>query len=201
MSVAPRVGLSTNGLAYRSALVRGSGMGYLTLGCRLVIAGIFLVSLSSKIRSRAGYRDFVAATAALTGAPAPYARRLAGFTVAAEAAAVLLTALPQTAPVGLVLAVGVLGAFTYILVRALRRNRVVTCRCFGSSTVPVGVPQVARNVFLVLVAVSGLVAAGLGGTPHVEWGGVTVTALAASICVLLLARLDELVDLFRPTAR
>jgi hypothetical protein len=30
-------------------------------------------------------------------------------------------------------------------------------------------------------------------------GGVAVTAFAAVICVLLLARLDDLVELFRPT--
>ena len=176
--------------------LRSGAVGYLTLGCRLVITGIFLVSLGSKIRGRAQYREFVAATAALTGARASRARRLAGLTVAAEGAVALLTALPATAPAGLLLAVGVLGVFTYALVRVLRRNRVVTCRCFGSSTTPVGVPQVVRNVLLMLTAVTGLVA---GSGSIVDVGGVAVTAFAAVICVLLLARLDELVDLFRPT--
>ena len=179
-------------------LLRGGAVGYLTLGCRLIIAGIFLVSLGSKVRGRAQYREFVAATTALTGARAPYARCLAGLTVAAEGAVALLTALPQTALAGLLLAVGVLSVFTYALVRVLRRDRVVTCRCFGSSTTPVGVPQVVRNVVLILTAVTGLVA-GSGGISHVDVGGVAVTAFAAVICVLLLARLDDLVELFRPT--
>lgn len=173
-------------------------MGYLSLGCRLVITGIFLVSLGSKIRGRAQYREFVAATAALTGSRAPHARRLAGLTVVAEGAVALLTALPLTAPAGLLLAIGVLSVFTYALVRVLRRGRVVTCRCFGSSTTPVGVTQVVRNMVLILTAVAGLVT-GSGGMPHVDVGAVAVTAFAALICVLLLARLDDLVELFRPT--
>lgn len=175
-------------------------MAYLILGCRLVVAGIFLVSLISKIRNRAQYREFVVATAALTGTRAPVTGRLAGLTVAAEGAVVLLTALPVTATAGLLLAVAVLGAFTYALVRVVRRNRVVTCRCFGSSAAPVGWPQVLRNVVLILVAVTGLVA-GLDGWSPVDVGGAAVTAFGAVACVLLLARLDELIELFRPTTR
>ncbi|MGJ6968410.1 MauE/DoxX family redox-associated membrane protein [Streptosporangium sp. G11] len=175
-------------------------MSYVILGCRLVLLGMFLVSLAGKVRSRRAFREFVAATATLLAvAPGP-ARRLAMLAVAAEAAIVVLIGVPATVPVGFALSAVTLGGFGYALVRALKQERAAPCRCFGPSATPVGRHHVIRNLVLIAAAVTAL-GATLGGAPQaVEIPGVAITALAALVCVVLIVRLDDIAELFRPTA-
>lgn len=186
-------------------------MSYVILGCRLLLLGMFLVSLAGKVRSRRAFHAFVAATATLLAvAPAP-ARRFALLAMAAEAVIVVLlavpptppAAVPPTLPAGFALSAVTLGGFGYALVRALKQGRTAPCRCFGASSAPVGRRHVIRNLVLIAAAVTAAVAT-LDGAPHaVETPGVVITALAALVCVVLVTRLDDIAELFRapPGAR
>ncbi|GHJ53041.1 hypothetical protein Nm8I071_23480 [Nonomuraea sp. TT08I-71] len=176
-------------------------MSYVVIGGRLLVAGIFLLSLLSKVRGRAAYCRFVTATADLAGVRDRVARPLAAATVAFEAAIVVLVVLPITPVVGFTLAVTLLTAFTVGLARASRRSDPVRCHCFGTSSTPVSIRQVARNV--VLIAVVALLAALTVGAPHepVGLGGVAIAALVALPSALTVAHLDDLIDVLRPSIR
>jgi hypothetical protein len=102
-----------------------------------------------------------------------------------------------TVPVGFVLAAGLLACFTAALVRTLRRGSTASCHCFGPSTTPVGVHHVARNLVMIAVAAAGLIADLSLGTQPYRPAGIAVTGLAVVVCVLVTARLDDLVAVFR----
>lgn len=166
--------------------------GYLALGCRWLLAGVFLVSLFGKLRGPAAYTAFVAATASLLATGTRQARVLAPLTIAAEAATIVALGFGRA---GLVAAAALLGCFTIELMRAVRRGSAVPCRCFGASTTPVGVHHVVRNVVLIGLAVA---AAGFAGDDApLDPGALVVTALAAAVGVLVTARLDDLVAVSR----
>ena len=165
--------------------------GYLELGCRGVLAGVLLVSLAGKLRGRAAYAAFVAATKSLLATGDRQAGVLAPLTIAAEIGTVVALAI---GPAGLVAAAALLGCFTGALVLALRRGSVAPCRCFGASTTPIGLHHVVRNVVLIGLAAAGLIAGAAPGDPPVEPAALAITALAVGVCVLVTARLDDLVD-------
>jgi uncharacterized membrane protein YphA (DoxX/SURF4 family) len=170
---------------------------YLAVVCRVLIAVVFLVSVATKV---ADLPAFVDSVRQLRVVPAPLARACAGVVVVAEAAIVLLLAVPvaATALAGFGLAVAVLVAFGAAITLALRRGRRAPCRCFGRSTVPLGPHHVARNGVLAAVAVLGAVATAGAGPAHP--GGLAVAAVAGAVAGLLVTALDDIVALFRPTA-
>lgn len=175
-------------------------MDYVILGCRLLLVGIFLTSLAGKVRSRQAFREFLTATATLLDVAPEPARRLGMLAMAAEAAIVVLVIVPATVPFGFALSAVTLGGFAYALVRALKRGNAAPCHCFGASAAPVRKLHVVRNVVLIVLALMALVAT-FGGMSHaVEIPGVVITALAALVCVMLVVRLDDLAELFGPTA-
>ncbi|MFG1947413.1 MauE/DoxX family redox-associated membrane protein [Nonomuraea sp. NPDC048826] len=174
-------------------------MGYVVVFGQLLVLGIFLVSLVGKVRSRQAYREFITATGRLLAVGPGRARWLGLLAVAAEAAIVVLVAVPVTASVGFVLAVVTLGGFGYALVRALRREeKAAPCHCFGASETPVGRRHVIRNLVLIVAALAALGAAFTGTPGGVEIPGVVIAAAAAAMCVLVVVRLDDIAELFRP---
>ncbi|WP_407936533.1 MauE/DoxX family redox-associated membrane protein [Lentzea tibetensis] len=165
-------------------------MVYLALACRLLLLGVFLVALVSKMRA---YREF---ERSLTGlVPGKAIRPAAALTTAAEAAAVVLLALPHTGSLGFALAGLLLAAFVAGIVLGLRRGTTAPCRCFGASETPLGWPHVIRNAVLLCAAALGLIT---GPAVPTEIGGIAVTAACAAIAGLAVVRLDDLVALFRP---
>src|SRR5690242_1242757 len=171
-------------------------MPYLSLGCRVVVGVVFLVALASKARP-AGFRRFVRSLRRLDAVPAARVRLVAGTVATAEAAVVVLVALPArwTAVAGFVLAAGLLTAFAVAIVGTLRRGLRVPCACFGRSSAPMGPHHVVRNAALVAVAIAGAVTTrpGSGGA-----GGLAVAAAAGLVLGGLTTVLDDLVGLFRP---
>ncbi len=132
-------------------------MGTLALVVRIALAAVFVVSAVAKLTDRDGTRQAVAGF----GVPA----RLVGVATLLLAPAELVTAallLPDaTAAVGLVLTLGLLAAFTTVVVLALRAGRTVDCHCFGRlGGADISLRTVVRNGVLALLAVVGL--AGLG---------------------------------------
>ncbi|GAB3151882.1 MauE/DoxX family redox-associated membrane protein [Microbispora hainanensis] len=169
-------------------------MAYLFAFCRLLTGIVFLMSAVSKLRGRAAYEEFTAATRVLVRLPA---RPVAALVVTAEAAVAPLLAWPPTVLAGFCLALGLLVAFTVAIAVALRRGRRVPCRCFGASAVPVGPGHLARNAVLLAAAMAGAVQAG-AGTVLAGLGpaGFAAVALAAGAAAVLLSAIGEIAGLF-----
>ncbi|MEU8172870.1 MauE/DoxX family redox-associated membrane protein [Microbispora hainanensis] len=169
-------------------------MAYLFAFCRLLTGIVFLMSAVSKLRGRAAYEEFTAATRALVRLPA---RPVAALVVTAEAAVAPLLAWPPTVLAGFCLALGLLVAFTVAIAVALRRGRRVSCRCFGASAVPVGPGHLVRNAVFLAAAAAGAVQAG-AGTVLAGLGpaGFAAVALAAGAAAVLLSAIGEIAGLF-----
>ncbi|MBB5874162.1 formate/nitrite transporter FocA (FNT family) [Allocatelliglobosispora scoriae] len=174
-------------------------MQYVAVACRVVLAVVFVVAAVGKLSGRAAYRDFVSSLRQMRVVPSRWAGPLAGIAVAVEVAVVVLLAVPRdvAAAAGFVLAAGLLAVFAGAIGLSLRRGNTQPCRCFGRSATPLGRHHVIRNVFLIAIAVLGAVAAGSGGA--VLLGPALVAALAGLIVGGLVAALDDLLYLFRPT--
>ncbi|MET8911333.1 MauE/DoxX family redox-associated membrane protein [Micromonospora sp. NPDC004551] len=167
------------------------------LTARLLLALVFLTAVIGKLRTRAGFAGFVTSVVQF-GVPRRWAGPVARLAVAAEAAVVLLLALPGTVPAGLLLAAGLLGVLTAAIARALRRGARPACRCFGAGDAPIGARHVARNLALVAAALLGLLAGTVGG-PAPGPGGLLLAAGLALPLAALVVRLDDLVALFAPS--
>lgn len=171
-------------------------MSYLVLGCRGVLIGVFLVSLVGKVRSRESYLEFVSATGNLLAIHQRTARKLAPLVVGAEAAVTSTLVLPQSVRAGFAAAAALLCCFSVALIRARHRGIDAPCRCFGASMSPVRSYHVARNCFLIALAALGSVDALASDATWYEAAGVVLTGLVTVVCVLIIARLDDLVALF-----
>lgn len=171
-------------------------MEYLAVVCRSLLAVLFLASAVGKLRSRAAYARFTAATARLAPGGPP-ARRVAAAVVAAELAVVPLVAFPGTVLLGFGLALALLTGFTLAILAALRRNDRAPCACFGGAHGRLGYGQVLRNLILLACAVLGAVAAAVADPPG-DPAGVLLAVGGGAVAALLVAFADDIVDLFRP---
>jgi Methylamine utilisation protein MauE len=168
-------------------------MGYVHLTCRLLLGGVLIVALA-KIRSRASWREFLTMVRAVTPLPSSLVRPAAAVVVLAESGTVVLLATPGTADVGFVLASGLLVLFIGTTTRTVRRGDQVVCRCFGTTSAPLGPVHLWRDSVLLAGAAVGLATEGLAGTPTAT--GLVAAGCAAGFCVILLVRLDDAVALF-----
>ena len=176
-------------------------MTYLLLGSRCLLAVVFLASFVSKVRGRARYAGYLAATRRLTPrwASRVPAGTLAAVVVAAEAAVPLLLAVPALVPAGLALSIVLLSGFAVATAAALRRGDRAPCHCFGSSQRRLDGGHVVRDAFLAAVAVAGIVAAASGVGPLEATRAAVVAAVSAAAAVAVLVS-DTAADVFRPTA-
>src|SRR4051812_7751460 len=129
---------------------------YVLLASRLFVGMLFLWSFTSKVRHRARFTDFTAAAKEL--APELPTAVVVPVVLASEAAIVIAVAIPATVALGFAIALALLGAFTVGLASAIRKERRVSCQCFGASTTQVGPAHIVRNLLLVLGAVTGILA-------------------------------------------
>jgi hypothetical protein len=171
-------------------------MAYLAFGCHCLLVMVFACSAVAKL-GRDSFAAFRLATARLVPAFRGMATPLAVAVVCAELAATVLLAVPATAPVGLVLGLALLTAFTVAVAAALRRGETASCNCFGRSTTPLQPRHLVRNALLMTVAVSGLVA-DLAGQAGAEVTGMTLAGAAAVVLAVLVLNFDALADLFTP---
>jgi hypothetical protein len=169
----------------------------------LLIIGVLLVSLISKLRSRAAFREFADALAALRVIPGRWALPLAWLSVAAEAAVFGALLWPGGTVVGLAGGTVLFAGFTAGLAVAVRRGATVGCHCFGATSAPVARRHVVRSGFLSAAALGALCVA---ATAHVGWptglpaAQLIVALAAAGLLVAALVWLDELRWLFRGAA-
>ncbi|MEU7826716.1 MauE/DoxX family redox-associated membrane protein [Catellatospora sp. NPDC049133] len=177
-------------------------MRYVLLGCVVCLGVVFAVSAISKLRSRASYAAFIASTRELLPRPWPPAAHVALIVLVAEVAIVpLLFSVPMA---GLTVAAVLLLAFGGAIVLAVRRGVRTSCRCFGSSTKPLGWLHALRSGVLAALAVTGAVLAGSVTAANIITGlhpaGMAITLLAAGVFAALMIMFDDLVGLFEPTA-
>lgn len=175
---------------------------YVLLGSRCLLAVVFLASFASKVRGRAQYAGYLAATRrliprwALTRVPA---RALAAIVAAAEVAVPVQLAVPELVLPGLVLSIVLLSGFAAATSAALRRGERSPCHCFGSATRQLGRGHVVRDGLLAAVAVAAVVAAAAGARPlePIRAAVVAAVSIAAAVVVVLA---DDVADVFRPVA-
>lgn len=174
-------------------------MEYVLVGCRSLVALVFVVSLVGKLRGGWAYAEFVAATGRL--APRRVspggARRLATVVAAVEVAIVTLMLAPAATPIGFATATTLLLAFTGAILLALRRGERAPCRCFGSARHALGYPQVVRNLVLLSVCVLGLVGGQLSTTAP-DPARALLAVVAGAVAATAVVMSDDIVALFGP---
>ncbi|MEV5828000.1 MauE/DoxX family redox-associated membrane protein [Spirillospora sp. NPDC052242] len=177
-------------------------MSYAAIGCESLIGITFVLAALSKVRDRASFNAFVDAVRGLGVTPRRRADRVAVAAVGAEAAVPLLlgialagrTAAPLVA--GLVTALALLTVFTAIILVSMRHGDRVTCRCFGASGTPMGWRHVARNALLSTAVLVALVSESASPGARIDAGGAAIAAATGCVAALLVAFLDDIVDLF-----
>jgi hypothetical protein len=183
---------------------------YALIGCSLALCLVFGTSAAGKL-GNTRFREFAAAPGPLEVLPRSLRSTAAHIVVAVEVIltiALLAAAAVATIPIGASLAgITVVAfctsailvlAFTGAIVVTLRSGNRRPCRCFGASTVPLGQGHVIRNLILLAIALTGLIAtagrAGAAGS-----AGALVAAVSGLVAGLLITRFDDLVELFGPT--
>ena len=173
----------------------------IALGCRALIGTVFVASAASKLWGRKAFGSFVKSLERMRVVPAAVAVPLAALVVALELAAAGLLAVPLTLAGGLgfVLSGALLIGFTAAIASVVVRGIDTTCRCFGSSDVPLSKRHLARNAMLLAVTGLGLATELTGspaGLPALLAAGVT-GALLASLIIMF----DEVYLLFTSSAQ
>jgi uncharacterized membrane protein YphA (DoxX/SURF4 family) len=153
-------------------------MASVALAARLVVAAALIVAGIQKLRARRALRPQVAAFGVPTGAAPVVAVGLPLVELAAGAA--LLIFLGSSIPAWVALAI--LALFTGAVAANLATGREVPCPCFGTAVTAVSPATLARNGWLVALAVIGTAStSGASVGPAVVWtiafGLVTVVVL------------------------
>lgn len=169
-----------------------SGVVYVVIACRALLALVFLASAAGKLRGRNALAVFTAEVRAWRLVPAGASGAVAAGVAGAEAVAAVLSALPAAGRSGPVLGGLLVAVFTAGIVVTRARGTTARCSCFGRTAVPLGRRHLMRNGSL-------LAAAGLALLPVGEASGapaVVVAVGAGAAAALLVVTLDEIVGLF-----
>lgn len=173
-------------------------MQYAEIGMRCLIGTVFLAAAVSKLAGRRSFAAFAGSITELNVLP-PALTRWAAIAVVCGECLVCLLLLVPTAPAAVL---GFTGAGVLLVLFAVVIGRVVAaggrtaCRCFGASTVPLGVRHIVRNAVLAGLAAAGAAAARHTGPVHPA--GLVLAALSGVLAGGLVIALDTVVDLFRP---
>ncbi|MEU7133662.1 MauE/DoxX family redox-associated membrane protein [Streptomyces sp. NPDC046261] len=172
-------------------------MPYAETAIRCLIGGMFLISAAGKLAGARAFGAFADSLRDMRLFPAARVRPLAVLVVAAECLVCVLLAVPvrPVAAVGFVVAAGLLLAFAGAVAVVAARGTRTSCRCFGTSSVPLGPRHVVRNVLLAAVAAAG--AAATRATGHTRPAGLVLAALAGLLLGGLVAVLDDILGLFQ----
>jgi len=171
-------------------------MSYAALCFRLLLGVVFALSVFGTVRSRRTFTEFIGSVETLGGVAGPVARLTAVGVVVTELVVVATVIPVATSAAGLTLAIVLLGAFTFVLARALRRKRGVSCHCFGASDAPISAVHLVRNAFLMAAAVVGLILGTRHTTAGIAPAGIVLCSVVAVVAAGMVAFLDDLVALF-----
>ncbi len=116
---------------------------------RLALAVVFLLAAYAKATDQPGTRLGVIELASQRW------NWVSPILPVAEAVLAIGLLVPTTAKFAAMFAIGLLGAFTVLLIRAVRREHPPLCHCFGQlgKAQPVSAQTIARNVALIALAV------------------------------------------------
>jgi hypothetical protein len=167
------------------------------LACRVAIGLAFAVSGISKVAGRRAFAEFVASVGTLARVPPGWRAPLAGVVVALELAVPVALLTPAAAG-ALVLAAGLLVAFSAAVWSALRHRTVTRCRCFGPTSAPLGPLHLVRNGLLLAVAALGAALLLAAPTGPADPGGLVVAAAAGVVLAAVLIRVDDLLSILTP---
>ncbi|WP_117210161.1 MauE/DoxX family redox-associated membrane protein [Allorhizocola rhizosphaerae] len=174
-------------------------MEYVAVACRILIGVVFLAAVVGKLSGGSAYQAFVQSLRRMKVIPSRWAGPVAAASVTAEIAIVILVLTPlwTAGRIGLALAAVVLAAFAGAIALSLRRGNNAPCQCFGRTAAPLGWHHVARNTFLIAVAVVGLLSAG----GPLNLAATLAPAVAGLVIGGLVVMLDDIVYLFKPASR
>lgn len=171
-------------------------MFYLDAGTRALLLVVFLSAGASKMAGRKAYTAFADSVNGFSWLP----RRIRGLVpagvIGAEAAIVVLLAVPGFATLGFALAVGMMTALSGAVAWSLLRGDQIRCLCFGSDAGPMRRVHLARNCLLAIAAGAGLWAHVIarGAVPV---AGVSMSAVVGMGAGLFVTRGEELVSVIR----
>lgn len=168
-------------------------MEIVAVGCRCLLALVFLASASGKLRPRAldAFRSSLVRAQLLPRATvAPVTLLLVG----AEAFAVPLLLVPATASVGAGLSALLLVGFSAGILLLRHRGTELACHCFGTTGSPLGVRHLARNGVLLTACLAVVVPTTASARPP----ALVLAAVAAALAAVVVIRLDDIVDLLGP---
>lgn len=173
-------------------------MQYFALGIRGLIGAVFLAAFLGKVAGRGAFGEFAGSVRDMRLLPAGFVRPVARLVVGIEGSIWLLLAIPVrlTGIVGLSVAAALLGVFAIGVHHSVRRDVRTPCRCFGRAATPLGPRHVARNVLLGIASAAG--ALGTAPAGPAQPGGAAVAVAGGVLLGLLIAALDDVVELFRP---
>ncbi|MGW3296758.1 MauE/DoxX family redox-associated membrane protein [Streptomyces xiamenensis] len=171
-------------------------MPYVLLSCQVLLALVFLVSATGKLRP-AGVRA-LRRTLRELGVPARLVPVTATATIAAEATAGLLVLPTPTARCGLIVAALLLVALTTGVARAVIGRRTVSCACFGPRVRPLRGVHLVRNGALLLATGCALALLPAAGPAHAEVLALSIATGALGALVLI--GLDDVRELLFPSS-
>lgn len=177
-------------------------MQYVAIACRALLGVVFLLAVVSKLSGRRAFAEFVQSFRAMRVVPEAAVTPLAWLTVAGEATAAVLLAVPVRAAglAGFSLAAILLAAFGGAIVISLRHGNSQPCRCFGRSATPLGRLHVWRNVLLVFAALIGTIATTIPADSPVTVAPALVAVFAGLVLGAVVVALDDIAYLFaKPT--
>jgi uncharacterized membrane protein YphA (DoxX/SURF4 family) len=170
-------------------------MDYIQIFCQAVIAVVFAFSAWSKLRGGKELAAFAESLRPHLGSGSSRTRLAAVSIAVSEAMAAVLTVIPFTARVGLLLATALMLLFTAFVTRVVLTGTKAKCRCFGVSERRIGWPHVARNTILTVIAASGSAAPGSLGN-DTALAGCIISMVMGMTIALILVTLDDIVQLF-----
>lgn len=176
-------------------------MSQLLVATTIVVWLVFAGAVVGKLRSRARLREFRQSLVATGLVPRRWATGAATTVLAAETATLALLLLPGTTPVGFALATVVMAGFSTGVWLVVRRGVRADCRCFGGAGGPLNRLHLGRNLALLGVSLTGLVASLNTLAPtDLRSPALLPVAVAAAVVAVLLIRVEDVAALARPAA-
>ncbi|MDR7277078.1 MauE/DoxX family redox-associated membrane protein [Catenuloplanes atrovinosus] len=164
-------------------------MSSVELVCRGVIGFVMALAIIGKVSGHERWREFRASLAGFTWLPYQARTAVAALVVAAEAAVLVLVAVPATAVAGLALGGLLLTGISLAVLAARRAGHEVRCNCFGGDAGPIGRAELIRNAILVLICALGATAStAAAATPGPVAGGLLLSCAALAAAALSFPR-------------
>lgn len=171
-------------------------MAVVEIALRTILAVVFAIAFSSKVRSRSAFEEFAGSLGDI-GWLSPLWRTAAARLIPfLEAAVVILLAIPATVAFGFAIGTLLLAVFTVVTGAEVANGRRVRCRCFGAGAAPIGPAQIARNIVLLAESLAGLVIEPVSHG-HAAGSALVLAIGLAVLAAVALVRWDDLAYLVR----